>query len=132
MTPRESPPAPRAVRASSFQRFRADAAELSDEEQAFWDDATLLPIESHLDAKRLMFVRPVPRPLLQATSGGGFLVPTDLAAKTIAGGLGRRLDGGGAGAGVRDHRRRDAQHQPGCDVGIGRVAGRVRRLHAGR
>ena len=68
---------------TSFQRFRADSPELSNEEQAFWNYATLPPLESEWDAERLM-PHDEYRVLSKATSGGGFLVPTDLAAKTIA------------------------------------------------
>jgi HK97 family phage major capsid protein len=79
VTPRISPR--RGV--TSFQRFRAESHELSDEERAFWDYATLPPLENDFDAEMTM-PKDEYRVLSKATSGGGFLVPTDLASKVTA------------------------------------------------
>jgi HK97 family phage major capsid protein len=68
---------------TSFQKFRGEPLELSDEEKAFWDYATLPAMETQFDAE-LMLSADEFRVLSKGASGGGFLVPTDLAAKTIA------------------------------------------------
>lgn len=82
MTPRVVPRAP-SRGGTSFQRFRADSVELSDEEKAFWDYATLPPMETQFDAELMLSANEF-RVLSNGASGGGFLVPTDLAGKVIA------------------------------------------------
>jgi hypothetical protein len=68
---------------TSFQRFRDESLELTDEEKAFWAYSTLPRMEGEFDAE-LMLSQGEYRVLSKGTSGGGFLVPTDLAAKVTA------------------------------------------------
>ena len=82
MTPRYATRTP-SRGATSFQRFRTDEASI--EERAFWDYATLpmMADDDGFDAER-MLPHDEFRVLSKASSGGGFLVPTDLAGKVTA------------------------------------------------
>lgn len=83
MTPRLVPRTPSSGSDTSFQRYRTDAPELSDAERAFWNYATLPPMYDEFETELAMTVDEY-RVLSKATSGGGYLVPTDLAGKVIA------------------------------------------------
>jgi HK97 family phage major capsid protein len=82
MTPRVASRAP-SRGGTSFQRFRDESLELSDEERAFWTYSTLPKMDDEFEAERWLGQDEY-RALTKSTSGGGFMVPTDLAAKVIA------------------------------------------------
>jgi HK97 family phage major capsid protein len=82
VTPRISPRAA-IQRSSSFEEFRRNGGYDSLEDRAFWNYATLPPLEGAFDAETLMLDEEF-RVLSKATSGGGFMVPTDLAGKVTA------------------------------------------------
>jgi HK97 family phage major capsid protein len=83
VTPRISPRRAAIQRSSPFEQFRRDGGYDSAEDRAFWTYATLPAMEDSFDAERAMLQEEY-RVLSKAASGGGFLVPTDLAAKVIA------------------------------------------------
>jgi HK97 family phage major capsid protein len=74
MAPRISPRRAAIQRSSSFEEFRRNG-DASPGEKAFWDYATIDSAEG-LPAEELI-VKDEYRVLSKATSGGGFLVPTD-------------------------------------------------------
>jgi HK97 family phage major capsid protein len=82
VTPRYASRAPSRGNGTSFQRFRAESLDLSDGEKAFWNYALLPSMEDRFEAERMLGDEY--RVLSKATSGGGFLVPTDLAGKITA------------------------------------------------
>jgi HK97 family phage major capsid protein len=82
MTPRYATRTPSRGAGTSFQKFKAESLELSAEEKAFWRYATMPQMEDRFEAER--WLGDEYRVLSKATSGGGFLVPVDLAAKVTA------------------------------------------------
>jgi HK97 family phage major capsid protein len=85
MAPRVAP-RPRAAiqRSSSFEEFRRDGGYDSLEDRAFWNLVTApQQLEGEFEPE-LALSHEEFRVLSKATSGGGFLVPTDLAAKVTA------------------------------------------------
>lgn len=83
MNPRYATRTPSRGAGTSFQKFRSGSFELSAEEKAFWNYALLPPMEDRFEAERMLSADEF-RVLSKATSGGGFLVPVDLAAKITA------------------------------------------------
>jgi HK97 family phage major capsid protein len=82
MTPRYATRTP-SRGGTSFQRFRNDSLEPSLEERAIWDYLTLPGMDDPHDAEMMLKDEEF-RVLSKATSGGGFMVPTDLASKVTA------------------------------------------------
>jgi HK97 family phage major capsid protein len=82
VTPRYATRTPSRGAGTSFQRHRAESVELTPEDAAFWNYALLPQMEDRFEAERMLGDEY--RVLSKATSGGGFLVPIDLAAKITA------------------------------------------------
>lgn len=83
MTPRYATRTPSRGTGTSFQKFRADAFELTSEEKAFWNLVTAPAMEDSFEPEQALGIEEY-RVLSKAASGGGFLVPVDLAAKITA------------------------------------------------